>query len=200
MARMFLRCVLILSLLFPVTVFAGGDGGYGNYGSKSKPSSSKSANRGVTSEVTRNVVRTIERGGKQCLGLPKVYRYDCYRVVYGQARTLMKGRPGYNDAVKAIGKVEKLLQREVRRNVDRAAPKLAKGQQTFTPVTKEAAPKIKAKAVVALQEAETTLLRSGTSKGTHLTRIAEAVGSNKVLLRTAMLLVPGLRPLLILLA
>lgn len=200
MARIFACFCSVFCLLAPLAAFAGGDGANVNYGNTSKSATSKAADQGVSSEVTRQVARTLERGGKQCLRLPKVYHYDCYRVLYGQARALMKGRPGYNDALKALGKVEKLLQREVRRNRDRAAPKLTKGSQTFTAVTKEAAPKIKARAVVALQEAETTLLRSGNSKGAHLTRIAQAIGSNKLLLRAAMLWLPGVGPLLILLA
>ena len=77
----------------------------------------------------------------------------------------------------------------MRRNADPATPPVRKRFQQFQPIKPAALPKAKAEFTKALDEAETALLRSPDQSGTHFARIAEAVHSNKVLLRT--LLTPG---------
>ncbi|MEX0284368.1 MAG: hypothetical protein AB3N23_07125 [Paracoccaceae bacterium] len=193
MLKFVVRLCLILGLIQPVMAFAE-DAGGGEYGTRKGYSNKAPA--GLSNSTTNRVARLIQRSGPQCQRLDKVYRYDCYRVAYTLAAREMEGKAAYAEAYKAVAKVANLLNREVSRNLDRKAPAIQRRGQTFRPVTPQAAPKIKAKATRAIEEAETTLLRSASSKGNHYTKIAAALNSNKVLLRAMLRLLPGMRAVL----
>lgn len=192
---LFIRSLLILCMALPAPVFAYGADGGGDSGS-----GYGGASGGLSKQLTNKVVKTLTRGARDCHKLDKIYRYDCYRIVYKRAADLLAGQAAYKEAYQALAGVEKTLGIAVARNADRAAPKLRRGVQTFQPVKQSSVPKMKATAIDALQQAETVLLRSAEDKGVHYASIAEAVNSNKVLLRSALLLLPGLGAILAILA
>ncbi|MFT7593007.1 MAG: hypothetical protein ACI8R4_000318 [Paracoccaceae bacterium] len=179
-----LRLLVCLSLILSSPVLASeGGGGYGG------STGGGGAAGGLSAATTKKVVRTLKRGIKDCRRLNSVYRYDCYRQTYRLAANHLNGRPAYRDALAALVAVERSLEQIVSRNADPAAPPLRKRFQQFQPIKPAALPKAKAQFTTALDQAETALLRSPDQGGAHFARIAEAVHSNKVLLRT--LLDPG---------
>lgn len=189
---------VFLALTSPAIVVAqtGGSNGGGYGGGYGGGSGGEGSRAGLSSTITRSVTRALTRGAASCHRLPWIYRYDCYTDVYRDAANLIAGNPAYKEAYAALAKVEKVLEQEVARNIDPKAPRVRRGVKTYQPIKKSSVPKVTKKTEIALQEAETTLLRSASDKGTHYTRIADAVNSNKVLLRSALLLLPGVGPIL----
>lgn len=197
MFRLLTAAFLVAILALPAPLLAqtaggaaGGGYGGGEYGGEGSRS-------GLSRAVSKSVARTLTRGAAACHRLQWIYRYDCYSDVYRDAATLIAGNPAYREAFEALTKVQKVLEREVARNADPSAPKLKRGLTTYQPIKASAVDRVTRKTELALQEAETTLLRSGSDKGTHYVRIADAVNSNKVLLRSALLLVPGVGAVLL---
>ncbi|WP_189679350.1 hypothetical protein [Seohaeicola zhoushanensis] len=182
------RALLIGSLLLPSNVLAYGEGGgYGaprNAGTAYGTPSGAQANAATTNAV----VKLLTGGVRGCQRLQKVYRYDCYSQVYGQAAGLLRGNPAYSEARVVLSDVERSLSRTVRRNLDRAQPQVRMGNQQFRAIRADTLPAAKAAFASALEEAETRLLRSSNGQSEHHIRIAAALNSNKVLLRSALLL------------
>lgn len=155
----------------------------GNRGGTS--GSGEGAVAGLSNATTRKVVRILKREFNRCQTVKSVYRYDCYRQTYKLAGDQISGNPAYRPALQAIEVVEKELQTITRNNRDPSAPVKRKGVQTFTAIKPAAVPASKVQLNKALDEAETILLRSAADSGqVHFTKIAEAVNSNKVLLRS----------------
>jgi hypothetical protein len=169
-AAMALSCI-------PGSVLAGGDAG------------GSGASYGLSNSTTRSVVNVLSRGGDRCREQPTVYRYDCYRWVYKRAANQLDGNGAYSEAEDALRRVERRLEAVVAQNRDTSQPARRRAFETYTPVKPASIPRVKREAVRAMAEAETTLLRSPANKQEHYARIAEAVNSNKVLLRSAFL--PG---------
>ncbi|MCB1342328.1 MAG: hypothetical protein KDK24_14930 [Pseudooceanicola sp.] len=180
-----LRAFVIAALVLPDLALAYGDGGGVGYVPKSAtPAPAARANPATTKAVV-NMLTGGVRGCQQ--RLPAAYRYDCYSQVYGQATALLAGQPAFNQARVILQDVERSLNRTVRRNLDRAAPQVRAGNQQFRAIRADTLPAAKAAFADALEQAETKLLRSA-SVGEHHVRIAAALNSNKVLLRSALLL------------
>lgn len=180
---------VMLAIGGPVQAQTGaGDGASGGYGGGYGGGGGATA--GLSSTTTRAVTRTIKREINYCRRLDTVYRYDCYRQAYIVASRHMNGNPAYAEAQKALDGVVASLDGIVKRNADPAAPRAQRNLQTFTPIKPAAAPQAKKEFVKALDEAETILLRSADKGNVHFARIAEAVNSNKVLMRSR--LQPGL--------
>lgn len=165
-----------------VPVLAGGDAGSG-YGSGG------SAKAGLSFGVTKTVAKTLSRGFSRCSRLDWSYRYDCYRLVYKRSADLLRGNPAYSEALKALVLVEDTLDTAVKKNRDPAQKPKRRGFEVYQPIKPEAVPKVTRQTEQAIEKAETILLRSPANKQEHYTRIAEALNSNKVLLRSALL--PG---------
>ncbi|WP_122073214.1 hypothetical protein [Pseudophaeobacter sp. EL27] len=155
----------------------GGDGG------------GSGASYGLSNSTTRSVVKILSRGGDRCAEQPKVYRFDCYRWVYRRAANKLVGNGAYSEAQEALEQVERRLQAVVAQNRDTTQPNRRRALETYTPVKPASVPRVKREAVRAMAQAETVLLRSAPNKQEHYARIAQAVNSNKVLLRSALL--PG---------
>ncbi len=139
---------------------------------------------GLSNSVTNRVVRLLKSKFEGCRKFETVYRYDCYRQTYRSAAASLEGKKAYADAYEALRDVEKSLDQIMARSADPQKPKIRKGLQTYQPIKPAAAPKAKADLNRALDQAETKLLRAPDSARTHYARIAEAVNSNKVLLRS----------------
>jgi len=177
----------LLSLILSCTAaLAGGEGGGGQDSGMSSGGGQRS---GLSSKATKAVVTTLTRGFDRCGTLPRVYKFDCFRHTYKLAAQKLNGNQAYAEAYKALVLVEDTLTEAVKQNIDPSQPPRRKGLNFYRPVTPAAVPQIKRQAERAMRQAETILLRSPADKQVHYARIAEAVNSNKVLLRSAML--PG---------
>lgn len=162
-----------------------GEGGGGGGGADSGGGQSS----GLSSRSTRAVVTTLTRGFDRCGTLPQVYKFDCYRHTYKLAAQKLDSNQAYAEAAKALVLVEETLTQAVKKNLDPAQKPVRKGLNFYRAVKPAAVPQVKRQTERAMRQAETILLRSPAEKKVHYVRIAEAVNSNKVLLRSAML--PG---------
>lgn len=147
------------------------------------------ASSGFSNATTKAVVKTLTRGGNRCARLPKTYQFDCYRWVYKRAADQLRGNNAYSEALRAMEQVEETLDQAVKRNRDPEQPVRRRALETYKPIKPAAVPQVTRQAEQAMTKAETILLRSPENKQEHYSRIAEAVNSNKVLLRSALL--PG---------
>ncbi|OED49031.1 hypothetical protein [Leisingera sp. S232] len=163
------------------------DGGGG--GSRDSSDTGGGQRSGLSSKATQAVVKTLTSGFQRCGTLPQIYKFDCYRQTYKLAAQKLNGNQSYAEAYKALTMVEATLTKAVKQNLDPDQKPKRKGLNLYRAVKPAAVPQIKRQATSAMQRAETILLRSPASKKEHYTRIAEAVNSNKVLLRSALL--PG---------
>lgn len=172
----FLCLVLTLSLALSTPLFAQSYDGAG---------SGNQTNRGgLSSRTTNKVIRHLDRGIRNCRKFEKIYRYDCYRVVYHAAVSEMDGLPDYAQAQAALVTVEKTLEQIVARNRDPNPPKPSSKTRKFTPIKPTTVRKSAVQFNRALDKAETALLRSPDQNQAHFARIAAAVQSNKVILRS----------------
>lgn len=180
MLSSFLRLIFVLLLGLAVPAWAN-DGGGGDAGGMM---SGGGSGGGLNSGTTKAVVKKLTRGASRCGTVKRVYRFDCYRQVYRLANQDMNGIPAYSDAQRALMLVEQALEQVMAQNADPATPPIRKGLQVLRPIKPEAVPRATQQVESAMQEAETILLRSSERGGVHYARIAEAVNSNKVLLRS----------------
>ncbi|MBY6068797.1 hypothetical protein KUW17_18790 [Leisingera aquaemixtae] len=171
----------------PVLARSGGGGGGGGDGMGMNSGGGQRS--GLSSRATKAVVTTLTRGFDRCGELPQVYKFDCFRHTYKLAAQKLDGNQAYAEAREALVLVEETLTRSVKQNLDPGQPVKRKGLNLYRPVKPAAVPQIKRQAESAMKQAETILLRSPANKQVHYARIAEAVNSNKVLLRSALL--PG---------
>ena len=177
---MILRIIIIsLCLNFVVSPVLAAGYGYGTGGSSKKT--------GLNSATTNKLVRFLKKGIKQCRSLDSVYRYDCYRQNYNAAAGQLAGNPAYAVPLAAIRDVERSLEQVLARNGDPNAPAVRKGRGVFRAVKPESTAKAKEVFRQALDLAATKLLRSAEGAGTHYARIAQALDSNKILLRAMLL-------------
>ena len=176
-----------LSLILACTsAYAGGGGG--GEGSQGAIGGSGQSS-GLSSKATKAVVTTLTRGFDRCGTLPREYKFDCFRQTYKLAAQKLNGNQAYAEAYKALTLVEDTLTKAVNQNLDPTQSPRRKGLNFYRAVKPAAVPQIKRQAERSMRQAETILLRSPANKQVHYARIAEAVNSNKVLLRSAML--PG---------
>lgn len=180
---------LCLSLAAPPAQAYGGDGGGGVAPRRGATATELSDN------VTNSVTRTLTGGAKACTRLPKVYRYDCYRQTYARAVRQLDGAKAYAPARKVLSDIEKSLARTISRNADPSVRKLRRLSGSFQAIKPAALPRAKRDFGNALEQGETRLLRSAGRSNTHFVRIAEALNTNKVLLRSARLMLRRLAAL-----
>lgn len=124
------------------------------------------------------------------------YVVDCLAEQYARIAERIPASGEYADAQAAIELASRKLASLARANRD---PNLPRGHahlpgsntpatsRPLTPVNTDALAEINAQALSILEEAETKLLRSGANSANrqlHYQRIADALGSNKVLLRS----------------
>lgn len=176
-----LAALIGLTLMAPAqgALAYGGDGAGG--AAPRRGAAADALSEGTTTALTR----TLTGGARACTRLPKVYRYDCYRQTYARAVRQLEGARAYAPARKVLSDVEKSLARTIARNADPAARPLRRLSGTFRPIKPAALPRAKQDFIRALDQAETRLLRSAGRGNTHFIRIAEALNTNKVLLRSA---------------
>lgn len=177
--------VLSMCMTPNLTAAYGGEGG----GDSGPRTGGSGGSAGLNNGTTKSIVKTLTRGGDRCGRLPKTYQFDCYRWVYKRAADQLRGNNAYSEALRAMEKVEDTLEQAVERYQDPEQRVRRRALETYRPVKPASVPQVTRQAQQAMTRAETILLRSPSNKQEHYARIAEAVNSNKVLLRSALL--PG---------
>lgn len=182
--KRFLSFLCVVTLALPTSGFAYGDGG--GYNSRSNE---------VSNATTNKVVRTLTRGAQRCGRLEWIYRYDCYRNVYAVAANQLSNKSAYAEARTILLEVERSFDRTVARNEDKSVPRKRRGAEQFRAIKRNSRPTVNRAFSTALEQAETKLLRSASNSGDHFIRIAQALNTNKVLIRSAKLLLTPLGPI-----
>lgn len=170
----------------------GDDGGFPNTGTISGPAVP------VSAEKTTQIVAQLDRIQQICEFMGDEYRVSCFAQTYRELAKDIPDNGDYKEAREAVLEAAKKLDRLTRSNLDRQKPALrarlksSDGKSKSTPpiaaVKSSSARQVNRQAAAILEEAETVLLRSASSDATraiHYQRIAAAVGSNKVLLRSS---------------
>ena len=152
----------------------------------------------VSDERTDQIVEQLSQIERICEFMGDEYRIACFAQTYRELADTISGRGEYAEAKDVLLDAARELDKLVRRNIDRQKPRLRArlslddGQTVSTPpiaaVRSDRAASLNNNAANILEEAETVLLRSAGSdaaRGIHFQRIAAAVGSNKVLLRSS---------------
>ncbi len=152
-----------------------------------KPRSRGEIDQGINTRNTSTISADISGIASQCQSLPQEYRVDCLAQELKEASRIVNNA-GYKKANREIASAAKKLDRIVKRNEDKSAPKIKRNGKTYRAVKKSSVKKVNRQAKKVITETKTKLIRSaGNSalKKTHYTKIAKAVGSTKVLLRSA---------------
>ncbi len=189
MIQYFIRLMIVLLLASPVPAMAQitGENDGRDFGQGVDVGRGGGVAAGLSSVVTGRVTRFLTSSTRRCRKLAAVESFDCYRRAYQRTVNMLTDRPAYAEARAVLIEVEKTLDRIVTRYHDPRAKPSRKG---YRPIKPAAVPRATAEFNKALDQAETKLLRSSGRGNIHYARIAEAVHSNKVLLRSQ--LDPGL--------
>ncbi|AZV79345.1 hypothetical protein EBB79_16655 [Parasedimentitalea marina] len=181
MVTNFLRVVLIIPFLAqPLAASEGGNNGdRGGEGT------------GLQNRTTRDIVKTLTFEFERCHREKKIYRWDCYRKTYRLVVNKLNGRLSYSHAQDALEHVEEELDQIVAEYQDPAVPKKRRLTRSYVAIKPEAIPAARARTERAMEEAQTMLLRAPSHTQSHYVRIADAINSNKVLLRSALLMLPN---------
>ena len=148
----------------------------------------------VSTINTDNLVNQLQRGQQFCEGLAQgEYVIDCMGDSLQKAADGLPEGGDYAAVRAALEDASAKLAELARQNASTSLTRglvQANGQQSsrrFTPVATEALAALNAQASAIIDEAQTILLRSAQNserRRVHYQRIAEAVGSNKILLRS----------------
>jgi hypothetical protein len=142
---------------------------------------------GFSDDFTASVLRILREAEQVCGTFHKQFQLDCIRIQFELAARKLKERPDYAEAGAALEKAAGKLQRLVRENEDKKMPRGMHGGRFYKPIKKAALPKVNKQAAAVVRETETILLRAtGNSRERrlHYAKIADAVGSATVLLRS----------------
>jgi len=181
--------VFLLIPLFSLPLAASETGSNDSGGGNSMNESHLGA--GMNRRTTNEVIRILDAGFDRCIRERKAYRWDCFRQAYREAGKFLKGRTSYSEAHEAIRHVEAELDAVVAQYRDPTKPKRRRLTQSFVPIKPEAIPAARARTTQAMEEAQTILLRAPSHTQSNYVRIADAINSNKVLLRSALLMLPN---------
>ncbi|WP_420003211.1 hypothetical protein [Arenibacterium sp. LLYu02] len=141
------------------------------------------------------VVEIIAEGSRSCQSVSDVYTVDCIAKHLRAAAATLPREKAFNEAQSTLSTAAAELEQLVRQNTDPTQPRvtvrLDSATSPRTPPLRAVTPGVtaetRAQALQVLEEATTVLLRSAeTSQGraTQFQRIADAINSNKVLLRS----------------
>lgn len=139
------------------------------------------------------VAGVMKRSSKVCQGVPDEYVIDCLIVHFRQALSVTPQSGTYAPVHTVLKETVAKLERVVAKNVDESKPpiRLKTGSGTTSArmraIKPEAVARANAEAAKIVAEAQTVLLRSADQNPAarlEFVRIAEAVGSNKLLLRS----------------
>lgn len=152
----------------------------------------------ATTAQTTLIINMFRDNEEICEFMSDEYRVSCFAVTYRQMAQEIPANGDYAEAREVLLDTARKLDALVRSNLDRQKPALSArvrrdgGASVPTPPIRAVqAPRVaelNRQASNIVEEAETVLLRSASSdarRAIHYQRIAAAVGSNKVLLRSS---------------
>lgn len=148
-----------------------------------------------TSYVTNSIVKNINAARAECGSYDPVYRIDCLRQRFADIARRIPSGPAYSQARQIIGRAASQLGRIQAGISDAKAPrKRSRGNarlreaKVYIAARRDKLNKALEQARQVVAEAETQLLRAGENsekRAGHYQQIAAALGSTKVLLRSA---------------
>lgn len=148
-----------------------------------------------TDYLTHSIVKNIDAARAECSGYDPIYRIDCLRKrLLDIARRIPPGA-AYKDARQIIARASERLgsiqgryiDSRIQRQRSRGNARLRE-RQVYSAIKRESLNKAMAEAARVIDEAQTQLLRASENsekRANHYRQIAAAVGSTKVLLRSA---------------
>ncbi|WP_264212060.1 hypothetical protein [Leisingera thetidis] len=175
---------------------AGGTGGGGAADSGTAGSTGPAGPASVSASVTSSVVSQLSISAAACQAVGAAYRTDCLAKELQALAKKLPARGEYAAAREALAKASADLNSLSSQNRDNSQPRLritvqADSETTRRPVAavkQETAAETNAKALAILEETTTVLLRSSAGNSDvalHYQRIAQALNSSKVLLRSS---------------
>lgn len=179
-------CIAVSFSLVPYTTgYAqeGGESGGGNGGAEDRGARGQGVNR----DATKSFVKDMETAKAQCINLPIEYRADCLAQAFKEAGAKVK-KKAYDPVKTELQSAGQSIDEIILANLDELAPVIKVGNKTYRPVKKEAVEAVNQQVTQVVTETATRLLRSAGKSVTrkiHFQRIAKAVDSTKVLLRSA---------------
>lgn len=189
-----------IEVIYPRYAQAGGDGNGGSgagSGGRDNPRVVRTGPPVEASEAqTTQIVTRLNHIQRICEFMGDEYRIACFATTYRQLANGIPANGDYAEARDVLLDTARKLDNLLRSNLDRSKPALRartdtpSGQVQTPPmraVQAPNAPQLNRQASAIVEEAETVLLRSASSdaaRSIHYQRIAAAVGSNKVLLRS----------------
>jgi len=190
-----------IELVYPRYAQVGGDEIGGSDSSSSDSDDRRVARTGppvpASEAQTTQIVNQLNQIQQICEFMGDEYRIACFAQTYRQLAEEVPANGDYAESREVLLETARELDSLVRSNLDRAKPALRarintdQGQVQTPPmraVQEPRATQLNRQASNIVEEAETQLLRSASSdatRGIHYQRIAAAVGSNKVLLRSS---------------
>ena len=189
---------LHVAVLAVALTLTGVSDGYSQSTGGSSRGSSGSQTEGAATPsdfVTSSIVGNLSAARAECASYNPIYRIDCLRQrLLDIARRIPRG-PAYAEARQIIGRAASQLGSIQAANADAGMPKQRSRRnqrlreaKVYTAVKREKLKQAMQQAGRVIEEAQTQLLRAGENsekRSSHYQKIAAAVGSTKVLLRSA---------------
>lgn len=149
----------------------------------------------VDPEVTASTVSSISAAARFCAALPGTFQVDCLSERLMNISQRLRNEPGMAEASKALMDASQSLNRVAWANMSttqeptrfRDQTTSAQNTRPIIPVSESRVDSALAQADVILDQTETVLLRSAegsADRAVQYQRIAEAINSDKVLLRS----------------
>jgi len=159
--------------------------------------SNRTPPRALRTTTVGRLLSGAENARTHCSAIPQAYMVDCIRAKLLEALNDMPHDAAYADMRAVLEETIAALDKLVVENEDTAQPKLQvevnksgaiNRSRPIRAVKADAVASVNAKAFAILEQAETKLLRSSEDQGVNklqYARIAQAIGSSKVLLRSS---------------
>jgi len=177
---------ILVLLTLPTAGFAASDRSFGGM---------QNLQIAMSDSFTSQVVLQLQEGNDECRAIPSVYQVDCYRQVFRRAGSALQKYPDYKEGRKAFRHIETTLKSVLKQYPDKATPPLRRNGRTYKPIQPDAVKSAAAAFARARAEATTILLRAQGPMKIHYERIAAVVGSNKLIIRSHLLMQQMLRRL-----
>ena len=184
-----LTSVLLISLSFlamPATGISAHHGGSGDSGSDGQNNGGGFTNS-FSYGQTNVIAADISKANDICITLPIEYRADCLAQSLKTSASKVR-KKNYIPIKNEISTTAQSIEDIVTENLDEEAPVIKVGNKTYRPIKKEAVAAVNQRVAKVVAESATRLIRSAGNSVTrkiHFQRIAKALDSTKVLMRSA---------------
>ncbi|WP_432347853.1 hypothetical protein WMC41_09550 [Shinella yambaruensis] len=189
---------LYTAVLTAALAVTGVSDGYGQSTDPSPRGSSNSQAEGAATPsdfITNAILANLAAARSECGSYDRIYRVDCLRHrLLDISRRIPEG-PAYGQARQIVGRAASRLGSIQSANADTRVPKQRSRRnprlreaKVYTAIKREKLNQAMQQASRVIEEAATQLLRAGENsekRSAHYQKIAAAVGSTKVLLRSA---------------